>query len=67
LAAADRTDFAAWFGLARCLGADDAVVHDSASPSGWRFRASGQETVQAYRRAFELHATVPTASKIGAF
>ena len=67
LATADRTDFAAWFGLARCLGADDAVVRDSASPSGWRFRASGQETVQAYRRAFELHATVPAASKIGAF
>ena len=67
LTAADRTDFAAWFGLARCLGADDAVVRDAASPSGWRFRASGQEMVQAYRRAFELHATVPTASKIGAF
>lgn len=67
LATADHTDFTAWYGLARCLGADDVVLRDPDSPSGWRFRASGQEMVQAYRRAFELHATIPTASRIGGF
>jgi len=55
LAQADLGDFAAWFGLATCLRFDNVVVRDARSPSGWRFRSSLQEMVQAYRRAFELH------------
>ncbi|HEY8062568.1 MAG TPA: serine/threonine-protein kinase, partial [Gemmatimonadales bacterium] len=47
------TDFTMSFGLASCLRKDDAVIRDASSPSGWRFRASAQEMVQAYRRAFE--------------
>jgi hypothetical protein len=55
LAQADLGDFAAWFGLATCLRFDNVVLRDPRSPSGWRFRSSLQEMVQAYRRAFELH------------
>ncbi len=51
--AAAGGDFALWYGLATCLGRDHAVIPDKGSPSGWRFRASAQEIVDAYRHAFE--------------
>jgi hypothetical protein len=53
LTISDPTDFTMSFGLASCLRKDDAVIRDASSSSGWRFRASAQEMVQAYRRAFE--------------
>lgn len=50
----DSTSYSAWFGRAECLLADDAVVPDSVSPSGWSFRTSYQETIRSYLRAFAL-------------
>lgn len=51
LVARDSSDFAAWFGLGECRFRDNAVVRDSASRSGWRFRQSYQAAANAYRRA----------------
>jgi serine/threonine-protein kinase len=50
----DDRDFTAWYGLGQCLHADQAVVRDSRTASGWRFRSSYQQAVLAYTRAFEL-------------
>ena len=47
-------DFAAWYGLGHCLASDEAVVSDSASSSGWRFRSSYSQALKAYQRAFLL-------------
>ncbi|NND84415.1 MAG: protein kinase, partial [Acidimicrobiia bacterium] len=53
LADADPNSFAAWYGIGECTRRDNLVVADSTgSPTGWRFRASFQESVEAYRRAF---------------
>jgi tetratricopeptide (TPR) repeat protein/tRNA A-37 threonylcarbamoyl transferase component Bud32 len=52
--ARDPTDFAAWIGLGECQFRDGAVVRDSASPSGMRFRSSYASAARAYRRALEL-------------
>jgi len=54
-------DFAGWFGLATCLRDDPAVLRDPRSPSRWRFRASYQEAVRSYQRAFELLPSVHRA------
>ncbi len=43
--------FPAWYGLARCLSVDSAVVRDSSSPTRWRFRAAHWTTVRAYEEA----------------
>jgi serine/threonine-protein kinase len=55
LVAADSQDFGAWFGLGECHARDRAVVRDSASPSGWRFRGSYHTAAQAYARAFRIN------------
>lgn len=47
-------DFVPWYGLAICLDADDAVVRDDASPTGWVFRSSRHGLVEAYRQAFRI-------------
>jgi serine/threonine protein kinase len=46
--------FEGWYGLGQCLDWDRAVIPDSRSPSGWRFRSSYHRAIQAYVRAFEL-------------
>lgn len=48
----DERDFAAWFGLAECHSRDPLVVQDDRSPSGFSFRGSYHQAVQAYQRAF---------------
>lgn len=50
----DSTSYSAWFGLAECLSRDPAVLPDSTSPSGWKFRTSYQAAIAAYVRAFDL-------------
>ena len=50
----DPDDFAAWYGIGECTMADERVVRDARSPSGWRFVASHGRGIEAYRRAFEL-------------
>jgi hypothetical protein len=47
-------DFAVWYGLADCLAADDAVLRDRDSPSGFRFRTSRHEALATYPRAYRL-------------
>lgn len=54
LARGATPDFAAWYGLAKCLQGDDVVVPDRSSPSGWRFRSSYHRALQAYQQAFRL-------------
>ena len=63
----DSSDFAAWFGLGECHAADDAVVPDSRSPSGWRFRSGYQTAIHAYRQALRLVPSVYRAFQGGAF
>jgi tRNA A-37 threonylcarbamoyl transferase component Bud32/tetratricopeptide (TPR) repeat protein len=50
----NRFDFTAWYGLGQCNDLDLRVVRDPASPTGWRYRASYQQAVQAYQHAFEV-------------
>lgn len=45
-------DFVPWYGLAVCLENDDAVIPAAESPSGWAFRTSTREALDAYERAF---------------
>lgn len=55
------TDFSSWYGLATCVRSDIVVVPDHTTTSGWRFRTSYHEAVQAYRRAFELQPSIHRA------
>ena len=48
------SDFAAWYGVARCEYFDRTVVRDRRSPSGWSFRSSHHHATEAFRRAFEI-------------
>jgi tRNA A-37 threonylcarbamoyl transferase component Bud32 len=50
----DDHDFSAWYGLGHCLLADELVVPDSSTSSGWRFRSSYAQALKAYHRAFLL-------------
>jgi tetratricopeptide (TPR) repeat protein/TolB-like protein len=50
----NERDFAAWFGLGECHGNDDVVQADASSPSGWAFRSSYHQAIEAYRNAFGL-------------
>lgn len=54
-------DFVVWYGWADCLRLDNAVIRDSRSPSGWRFRSSYHQALKAYQRAFQLLPSVHTA------
>ena len=54
LIAQDSGDVLAWVGLGDCHRLDDAVLPDTLSPSGWRFRTSYNSAVSAYRSALEL-------------
>jgi len=47
-------DFAGWYGLGECHRLDRTVIPDVHSPSGWRFRTSYEQAIQAYRRALKL-------------
>jgi tetratricopeptide (TPR) repeat protein len=60
-------DFAGWYGLATCTRDDPGIVRDARSPSHWRFRASYQEAVRAYQRAFELLPSVHQAFSSGSY
>ncbi len=59
--ALESNDFASWYALGDCLRRDDVVVPDKLSPSGWRFRASAEESVRAFERAFKLKAAIAGA------
>ncbi|HZH42386.1 MAG TPA: serine/threonine-protein kinase [Gemmatimonadales bacterium] len=48
----DKKAFEVWYGWARCLARDDAVIRDARSRSGWRFRSSYYAALQAYQQAF---------------
>ncbi len=61
----DSNDFTAWYGLGNCLRNDNVVVRDVRSPTGWRFRASYQQAVVAYERAFQLSSTANLALSEG--
>ncbi|MGQ0816046.1 MAG: hypothetical protein ACT4O1_16565 [Gemmatimonadota bacterium] len=47
-------DFAGWFSYATCLFLDDAVVPDAKSPSGFSFRVSHRQAINAYQKALQL-------------
>jgi hypothetical protein len=48
--AAAPADFLAVLSLADCIAADDVVVRNARSPSGWSYRSSVQEAVQLYQQ-----------------
>jgi tetratricopeptide (TPR) repeat protein len=58
LTARASLDFTARYALGNCLRHDGAVVRDSRSPSGWRFRSSYAAAIRAYREAFRLQPAV---------
>ena len=58
MVAHDSTDFAAWYGVGECQSLDRTVVKDPSSPSGWRFRSSYHQAIDALSRALR---TVPSA------
>jgi DNA-binding SARP family transcriptional activator len=59
-AALDDFDFTSWYGYAHCLALDNVVIRDARSPSGWRFRSSYYQAVNAYEHAFRR---LPSAHK----
>jgi serine/threonine protein kinase/tetratricopeptide (TPR) repeat protein len=61
----DARDFAGWFGLGECQSRDQAIVRDSGSPSGMRFRTSYHAAIQAYRRALQIAAAAHRAFGLG--
>jgi tetratricopeptide (TPR) repeat protein len=67
LTAREPEEFAVWYGTAYCLAQDQAVVRDSRSPSGWRFRTSYHQALTAYRRAFALQPGVLASFQAQAF
>ncbi len=54
LAEIEVSDFSAWYGAATCELADNAIVRDRRSASGWRFRSSVHHASAAFRRAFQI-------------
>ena len=60
-------DFAAWYGLAHCLTYDRAVLRDASSPSGWSFRTSYSQALNAYQRAFALRPAILVTFQRGSF
>jgi hypothetical protein len=50
----DSSSFAGWYGLAQCHDMDRVVLSDPASPTGYRFRSSYNQAINAYVRAFQL-------------
>ncbi|HET7463793.1 MAG TPA: BTAD domain-containing putative transcriptional regulator, partial [Longimicrobium sp.] len=58
MVAQDSTDFAAWYGVGECQSLDRTVLKDPTSPSGWRFRSSYHQAIDALSRALR---TVPSA------
>jgi tetratricopeptide (TPR) repeat protein len=64
---ADPRDFAATFGMGECARRDEVVIPDKRSRSGWRFRSSRFQAVNAYRDAFELLPSIHKAFRARAF
>ncbi|MEO7648785.1 MAG: serine/threonine-protein kinase, partial [Gemmatimonadaceae bacterium] len=50
----DTLDATAWHGLGECMHADEVVVPDRTSETGFRFRSSWHSAGVAFLRAFEL-------------
>jgi tetratricopeptide (TPR) repeat protein len=67
LRASDPHDFAAVYGRGECVRRDSIVVADARSPSGWRFRGSRFQAMDAYRDAFELLPSIHKAFRARAF
>jgi serine/threonine protein kinase len=67
MAATSPADFQAWYSVGNCLRLDTVVVRDTRSPSGWRFRSSYHQGVQAYARAFELAPALHSRFQAGAY
>jgi tetratricopeptide (TPR) repeat protein len=63
----DPHDFVATYGLGECLRRDDVVIRDARTASGWRFRASRFQAMNAYRDAFELLPSIHKAFSARAF
>ena len=67
LAGRNDRDFAAWYGQGQCETMNTAVVADSTSPSGWRFRMSADRAMRAYAKAFDVLPSVHRGYERGAF
>jgi tRNA A-37 threonylcarbamoyl transferase component Bud32 len=67
LAQSNEFDFAAWYGLGRCLAGDAAVVRDASSATGWAFRSSYAAALRAFEHAFRLVPSIHHSFRDGAF
>jgi eukaryotic-like serine/threonine-protein kinase len=50
----EPNSFIGWYGLGECQRLDQAVIRNSASPSGWSFRSSLHDARRMYMRALQL-------------
>ncbi|HUR91856.1 MAG TPA: protein kinase [Gemmatimonadaceae bacterium] len=65
---ADTLDARAWYGLGACLHADNRVLPDPRSPSGYRFRSSWHAAGEAFVRAMTLEPglhSLPQGRRLG--
>lgn len=60
-------DFASWYSLGACYARDPLILGDPKSPSGFRFRSSYQQGIDAYLRAFAIHPPILMGSRGGGF
>ena len=54
LSKTDAINFIGWYGLGECQRLDKTVVRDRSSESGWRFRASLENSRTMYMRALRI-------------
>jgi hypothetical protein len=64
---ANPYDFGAWFGLGAAYRLDRVVVADPKSTSGFRFRASYEQAIKSYARAYELLPSAHRGVESGGF
>lgn len=50
----DSANFHAWYGLGECVAANNKVVPDKRSRSGWSFASSYEEAIRAHSHALDL-------------
>jgi hypothetical protein len=60
-------DFTGWYGSSDCLRADEVVLRDSRSPTGWRYRTSYWSAIRAFEVAFTLLPSVHRALRSDGF
>lgn len=61
------TSFASWYGLAVCLESDPLVVPSEESPTGFAFRSSRHQRIQAYRQSYRILPSILESFELDAY